>query len=548
MLKPYPAKVADSEAPSSQLSAGRSNDVDILIVDDRPENLLVIESILSSGDYNLVRATSGSEALRRLLERDFAMILVDVVMPNMDGFELVTIIKQRERSRDTPIIFLTASGSDIDFIYRGYSVGAVDYLTKPLDPDVLRAKVKIFVDLLRKDRRIQQQADALRAAELRERELELHSIMTTNEQRYRNLAEAIPQIVWTAGADGAVTYFSHRWYDYTGQALSDAKGWGWLAAVAAEDADHCAKRWLDGLATQQVFELECRLCRSNGDARWHLCRAVPELGDDGLVGWLGTYTDCDDLKRACHAAETAVHARDEFLSIASHELRTPLMTLQLRLQSLKDDPSVQGMEAHVLRMLESSLRQGTRLMSLISCLFDVSRITNGQLTLTREKFDLGDAARELVEQFAEAAELAGVTLDLRIEGPAAGVWDRVRVGQIVENLLSNAIKYGPSSRIEITVGATRRDATISVRDHGPGVMPADLERIFGLFERAVSARNYGGLGLGLYIARENAVAHGGTVSVTSVAGDGATFVLELPLAGTDPHAGYPRSTSEQGYQ
>jgi len=275
---------------------------------------------------------------------------------------------------------------------------------------------------------------------------------------------------------------------------------------------------------------------------------VPELGDDGLVGWLGTYTDCDDLKRACQAAEMAVHARDEFLSIASHELRTPLMTLQLRLQSLKDDPSLQGIAAHVRRMLESSHRQGTRLMSLISCLFDVSRITNGQLTLMRERFDLGDAARDLVEQFAEAAELAGVTLELRIEGPAAGVWDRLRVGQIVENLLSNAIKYGPSSRIEITVGATLRDATISVRDHGPGVVPADLERIFGLFERAVSTRNYGGLGLGLYIARENAVAHGGTISVTSVPGDCATFVLELPLAETDGDSGYPWPRGERGYQ
>ncbi len=503
--------------------------VDILIVDDRPDNLLVIETILSSGDYNLVRATSGSEALRRLLDRDFAVILVDVVMPVMDGFELVTIIKQRERSRDTPIIFLTASGSDISFIYRGYSVGAVDYLMKPLDPDVLRAKVKIFVDLLRKDRRIQQQAEALRAAERRERELQLRSIMTANERRYRNLAEAIPQIVWTAGVDGAITYFSHRWYDYTGQTSSDAKGLGWMRAVAAEDAGQCANRWLDGLATQQVFEFECRLRRANGDARWHLCRAVPELGDDRVVGWLGTYTDCDDLKRACQTAEMAVHARDEFLSIASHELRTPLTTLQLRLQSLKDDPSWQGRNAHVRGMLDASLRQGSRLMSLVSCLFDVSRITNGQLTLTRERFDLGDAARDSVEQCAEAAELAGVTLELCIEGPATGVWDRLRVGQIVENLLSNAIKYGPSAQIKVTVGATQRDATISVRDHGPGIVPADVERIFGLFERAASARNYGGLGLGLYIARENAVAHGGSVSVRSVPGDGATFVLELPL-------------------
>jgi len=510
-------------------------DVDILIVDDRPEHLLVIETILSSNDYNLVYATSGYAALRRILAQDFAVILVDVVMPGMDGFELATTIKQRERSRHTPIIFLTAGGSDISFIYRGYSVGAVDYLMKPLDADVLRAKVAIFVDLFRKDRRIREQAEALRAAERRERELELIAIRAANEQRYRNLAEAIPQIVWTALADGAVTYFSHRWYEYTGQTFADARGSGWLAAVAPEDTEPCAIRWVGGLATQRVFELECRLRRRDGELGWHLCRAVPELGDDGrIVGWLGTFTDCDALKRACDAAENAVNVRDEFLSIASHELRTPLTTLQLRLKSLQDDLTASSAGAQVRRKLDSSVRQGSRLMTLVDSLFDVSRITNRKLTLQRERFDLVGVASELVERFSEAAANAGVTLEFHAEGAAVGVWDRLRVEQILQNLLSNAIKYAPSAPVAVTIGARDGNATITVRDHGPGVAPADLERIFGLFERAVSSRNYGGLGLGLYIARENAAAHGGTIAVTSHPADGATFVVELPLA---PSAG-----------
>jgi len=505
-------------------------DVDILVVDDRPDHLLVIESILSSPDYNLVRAMSGHQALLRVLERDFAVILVDVMMPGMDGFELVTTIKQRERSRHTPIIFLTAGGSDINFIYRGYSVGAVDYLMKPLDPDVLRAKVAIFVDLCRKDRRIQAQLEALRAAERRERELELSSLRAASEQRYRNLAEAIPQIVWTALADGAITYVSHRWSEYTGQAVEAAKGNGWMAAVAPEDAESCATRWRGGLATQRVFELEFRLRRREGELGWHLCRAVPELGGDGrIAGWLGTFTDCDALKRACDAAEQAVNARDEFLSIASHELRTPLTTLQLRLNSLHDDLTAGGASPQVKRKLDSSLRQGGRLMTLVDSLFDVSRIASRQLTLQRERFDLIEAARELVERFSEAAAIAGVTLELQTEGQAIGVWDRLRVEQIIQNLLSNAIKYGANAPVEITVGVRGGNATLTVRDHGPGIAPADQERIFGPYERAVSPRNYGGLGLGLYIARENAVAHGGTLALTSVPADGATFLVELPL-------------------
>jgi PAS domain S-box-containing protein len=505
-------------------------DVEILLVDDRTEDLLACESILASEDYTLVRATSGDEALRQILARDFAAILVDVVMPGMDGFELAAIIKQRERSRYTPIIFLTSGGSDIRRIYRAYSVGAVDYLMKPLDADVLRAKVAIFVELFRKDRRIQEQAEALRAAERRERELELLAIRTASEQRYRNLAEAIPQIVWTAAADGAVTYFSRRWHEYTGQTAGEASGWGWMSAVAPQDAEQCAHGWREGLTTQRVFELECRVRRRDGELGWHLCRAVPELGDNGgIVGWLGTFTDCDDLKRAFDAAQEAVHARDEFLSIASHELRTPLTTLQLRLQSLKHDLAAADGSDPLRRKIDSSLRQGSRLMALVDSLFDLSRITYGQLTLQCEPFDLVETAHDLVERLAETATMAGATLVLHAQGSIHGVWDRLRIEQIVQNLVTNAIKYAPAAPVELSVGTRGATATITVRDHGPGIGDGDLERIFGPFERGVSIRNYGGLGLGLYIARQYAVAHGGTISVTSTPGEGATFTVELPL-------------------
>ncbi|HWU85730.1 MAG TPA: ATP-binding protein [Kofleriaceae bacterium] len=506
-----------------------ATDVEILIVDDRAEDLLVIESILASEKYRLVRARSGHDALRRLLERDFAVILVDVVMPGMDGFELATVIKQRERSRYTPIIFLTAGESNIDFIYRGYSVGAVDYLMKPLDADVLRAKVAIFVELFRKDRRIREQVEALHAAERRERELELIAIRTANEQRYRNLAEAIPQIVWTASEEGSITYFNRRWYEYTGQTTSGAKGWGWMSAISPDDSERCITGWREGLAGQRVFELECRLRRRDGELGWHLCRAVPELGDgDRIVGWLGTFTDCDDLKRACGTAERAVQARDEFLSIASHELRTPLTTLQLRLRSLKNELTGGGQPGAMLRKVDSSLRQGSRLVKLVESLFDLSRITNGRLTLQRERFDLPEAVQEVVDRLAEVAALAGVDVTVEALGAVDGLWDRLRIEQIVENLLSNAIKYAAGGPVTVTVSTCDDIARITVADHGPGIANDDLQRIFEPFERATSTLGYGGLGLGLYIAREYTVAHGGTIAVTSSPGDGATFSVELP--------------------
>jgi PAS domain S-box-containing protein len=501
-------------------------DVEILVVDDRPEDLLAIESILTSNDYRLVTARTGGDALRRLLERDFAVILIDVKMPVMDGFELAALIKERERSRYTPIVFLTSGGPDI--IHRSYAAGAVDYMTKPLDPEVLRAKVAIFVQLYRKDVRIREQAEALRAAERRERELELAAFRTASEARYRNLAEAIPNVVWTADGAGEITYFSRRWYEYTGQTFERAKGRGWMTAIAPADSERSVKRWFDGLASESVFELECRLRRRDGELGWHLCRAVPERDSDGkLVGWLGTFTDCDVLKRAFFEAQKAVIARDEFLSIASHELRTPLTTLQLRLKSLYD-ALADRVEPPTRRMLDSSLRQGSRLMGLLDNLLDVSRIATSGLVLEREQFDLVEVGRELVEQFAEAAANSGVMLELRSDGPVVGSWDRMRVTQILRNLVSNAIKFAPKAPVMITI--LRRDsiAVVSVRDRGPGITADDLDRIFGPFERTEASRNLGGLGLGLFIARENALAHGGNIHVNSDH-EGATFVVELPL-------------------
>ena len=412
-----------------------AGDVPILVVDDREENLVAVESVLAGAGYELVTATSGSVALKHVLDRDFGAILVDVMMPRMDGFELVTIIKQRERSRHTPIIFLTAGAPDLEHIYRGYSVGAVDYMTKPLDPDVLRAKVAIFADLFRKDRRIVAQSEALRVA---------------SEQRYRNLAEAIPQIVWTASPDGAMTYFNRRWSEQTGQDLDAATGWGWLATIHPEDAERCTQTWRDGVATGSLFQLECRL-RARDGYRWHLGRAVPELGPSGIVAWLGTFTDFDELHRAYDAAERAIHTRDEFLSIASHELRTPLTTLQLRLHSLKRDLLREVTGSETERKLDATLRQGHRLMSLVDSLLDVSRITTGRIRLNRETFDVIAAIRELVQRFTEVAAMASVTLELRAEGVLEGSWDRLRVEQIVENLVTNALKYAPKAPVEITV-------------------------------------------------------------------------------------------------
>ncbi len=183
----------------------------LLLVDDRPENLLALEAILEPLEADLVRAASGEEALRRLLHEEFAAILLDVQMPGMDGFQTAELIKQRERTRHVPILFLTAISKDAEHVFRGYSAGAVDYLMKPFEPLVLRAKVAVFIELWQKTVELRRR-DALLA------EQELATVERESEMRYRSLADAVPQIVWTADANGVITYRNERWYELHGAA------------------------------------------------------------------------------------------------------------------------------------------------------------------------------------------------------------------------------------------------------------------------------------------------------------------------------------------
>jgi PAS domain S-box-containing protein len=271
----------------------------ILLVDDRPQNLLALEAILEPLNQNLVRAYSGEEALKHLLRMDFAVILLDVQMPGLDGFETARLIKDREKSRFVPIIFLTAISKDERFVFKGYTVGAVDYLSKPFDPDILRSKVNVFVELYRKNEQIRRQADLLRLGEKREREREVAELKRAGERRYKQLAESMPQIVLTTRADGVPEYHNQRWYDYTGLTPEASAGDGWHEVLAAEDAADFGERWRAAVTAGENFEGMYRFRRgSDGAYRWHLVRAVPLRDEHGAVtSWIMTCTDVDDRKR-----------------------------------------------------------------------------------------------------------------------------------------------------------------------------------------------------------------------------------------------------------
>jgi PAS domain S-box-containing protein len=239
-----------------------------------------------------------------------------------------------------------------------------------------------------------------------------------------------------------------------------------------------------------------------------------------------------DNARLYRTAQEAIHARDEFLSVASHELRTPLNSLQLAVQGLLRTVRAEAIADVPLEFLSGALetlgRQGKKLVQLVESLLDVTRITNKRLVLEPTDMDLAAIVRDVAEQLAGDFARAGCALTLQAGEPVCGVWDQARLEQVVTNLLSNAMKYGAGKPVEVRVERANGLARLTVRDHGIGIPPERQERIFERFERAASASHYGGLGLGLYIVRRILAVQGGTVHVESEPGQGATFVVELP--------------------
>jgi PAS domain S-box-containing protein len=508
-------------------SVESSAQASILIVDDHPPNLLALEALLAPLGQRLIKAHSGDEALKQILQRDFALILLDVQMSGMNGFETAALVKQHPRSRHIPIIFITALSRDADHVFRGYSQGAVDYLMKPFEPEILRSKVSVFIDLYLKGETIKLQERLLRQ---RERE----ASERRSQHRYRSLLDSMPQCVWAANSEGEIYYWNRAALAYCGVTADQITGDSFWRVIHTDERSLVADDWEATIDGHQAFQRELRLRRAtDGAYRWHLGRMVPERNEQGsLIGWIVTAVDIDDHKRAEADLQRAVVHRDDFLSVASHELRTPLTSLKLEVANLgRLAQRHQGVVP--ANRLEEKLGkiggQAERLHRLIDELLDVSRIAAGRLELEIDDVDLSHLAHEVGARFREEALRAGCALSVVAPAPVVGRWDSGRMEQVITNMITNAMKYGQGKPIEIVVEAAGSLARLAVRDQGVGIAPEDHQRIFDRFERASSTRSFGGIGLGLWIVREIVRALAGEVRIESELGAGATFIVELPL-------------------
>jgi len=360
-----------------------------------------------------------------------------------------------------------------------------------------------------------------------------------SEARFRNMADHAPVMLWMTDVTGRAVYLSRSWHEFTGQTEATSLGFGWLQAVHPEDAPHAEHIFLDANAQRAPFRLDYRLRRKDGEYRGAIDSASPRFGSDGeFLGYIGSVIDISDRKRAEQERERllagmdeAIRLRDEFLAVASHELKTPLTPLNLKLQTLARAAQERRGPELLERLpadLELMQRQVKRLSSLVGELLDVTLISGGQLRLELEPVDLGALIREVAARFEGESRRTATPLQTTLAEGVVGQWDRGRLEQVVASLLSNALKYGVGRPVHVQLGEEGGYAWFTIRDEGIGIPPEALGRIFEKFERAVSERHYGGLGLGLYVTRQNVRAMRGSIEVRSILGQGATFTVRLP--------------------
>ena len=524
--------------------------VNVLLVDDHPENLLALEAILGNLGQNLVRATSGEEALRCLLHQDFAVILLDVQMPGMDGFETATLIRNRVRSQHTPIIFITAFSTSDTLRFKGYALGAVDYLFKPVEPEILTSKVAVFVDLFKKTAEVKSQAAQLAA---------VNTELKESEQRFRSLSACSPVGIFLTDQKGCCTYTNPRFQVICGLSFQESLGALWLQAVHPDDRVVIAE-WESWTLTPSDYCNEFRLQTPDHPVLWVNLRASPMYSTQGeFLGHVGTVEDITERKQAeaAHAqiiqeqaarqqAEAANRMKDEFLAMLSHELRTPLNSILGWAGLLRTREFDAATTARALETIERNAKSQAQ---LIEDILDVSRIIRGKLSLKLRSLKLSPVIEAAIEVMRPAAQEKKIQLEAILNPVSATMaddnsheslykeifvkGDPERLQQVVWNLVSNAIKFTPEGgKVAVLLINTGIHAEIQVKDTGIGISSEFLPYVFDRFrqEDSTTTRSYGGLGLGLAIVRHLVELHGGTVQVDSEGeGKGATFTVKLYL-------------------
>ncbi|MFN6469215.1 MAG: PAS domain S-box protein [Nostoc sp. SerVER01] len=365
-----------------------------------------------------------------------------------------------------------------------------------------------------------------------------------SEERYRYLCNAMPQLVWICNAQGECEHVNERWYEFTGQSVEEAMGFGWQKVIHPDDIEGAMAGWTQALQTGELYQQEIRYQKRDGSSSWHLVRGVPIKNEQGsIIKWFGTSTDIDDRKHleaernqllqleqvARAQAEAANRTKDEFVAMVSHDLRSPLNAILGWVQLLR---TRKFDEANLAKALETIERNARSQEKLLEDLLNMSRILQGKLQLEVSQVNLGAVVGAAIETAYPSANAKNIRLESIIDRSISTIsGDINRLLQVFGNLLANAIKFTPSGgQVEVRLFRNGSHAEITVSDTGIGISPEFLPYVFERYHQGHSNYKQGGLGLGLAIARHLVELHSGSIQVASPGvGQGATFTIKLPF-------------------
>jgi len=563
-----------------------SDKVNILIVDDQPDKLLSLEVALESLGENLVKASSGREALRRMLDQEFAVVLLDVSMPDMDGFETARLMRQHPRCAATPIIFVTAHSDDM--LTQGYSLGAVDYMLSPIVPDILRTKVSVFAELFRRREQIRRQAESEMALA---REQAARAAAEEATRRASFLADVTGAMAQSLDArpiiDILLRHAVPRFVDFCAVSLlDDGGGYAthilWIdehnhpQSLVAGTSAFVPASWRASLAAVMEGRLSEALltqpsaadstCDASTSTAHQLLPLFAPLGWDQSTGivvplrasdrMLGAVTfvmgrsgrtfqpaDLVVARDMAARASTALEKsrlyqeiqendrrKNEFLAMLAHELRNPLAPIRNAVEILRHGEITSDNLHWVQDVID---RQVQQLVRLVDDLLDISRITRGKIKVRSEPIEVNEIVQRAIEMSRPLVESREQVLHANIARDEMIVGgDPIRLVQVIGNLLNNASKYTEKGgEIWVTTVSDGDRIKIRVRDSGVGIPANMLRAIFDLFMQVDHSldRSQGGLGIGLTLVRSLVQMHGGEVEAFSPgANQGSEFVVTLP--------------------
>jgi PAS domain S-box-containing protein len=530
--------------------------VNILMVDDQPGKLLSYEVILSDLNENLVQARSGKEALEQLLRLDIAVVLMDVSMPDLDGFELADIIRQHPRFENTAIIFISAVHlSDLDRL-KGYQRGAVDYISVPVIPELLRAKVSVFAELHRKNRqlaRLNRELEtrvAERTEELEKRTvalLELNVQLARKNQELDAILQTAPDIIFSRQADGARDYISDRFYDYTGAPQTSGNGFGWLDYVHPDDTERCKSQWLESVESGENYESEYRLRSANGDYRWYRARAVPIRDDDGnVLRWYGTCSDIHDSKLLEQSIRDSAAELEKMVDHRTAELRR----LSARLLTMQDDERRRmARELHdglgqelvaaklMVELISQQVPNGKKDSVAVQASETIDRAIQQIRSMSHllhppllDEVGLLSALRWYADGLSQRSGIETILEVEPLEFPRLSAEVETAIFRIIQEALTNVFRHSEARKAWIRLMLLAGQVTVSVQDDGKGI------------GNQVQSLDPGSIGIGLGGMSQRAKELGGTLRVRN-SNPGTLLEVSVPCEIREPHSWVSGSTA-----